>query len=701
MEVNSATGGSTGFSAVSSGSTGETARGLSRAQRALCYLLLVVGLVFASISAAQRIGADNDYREVMVLVDWQGLTGLPEVESSPGLFLKPEEREVRWKLLERIPKAMLCYGEETVAQLVNENILKAAAFRGEAPTYVVTDKRLIDDLAAGCSRHGYAFDFASDGSMLIQFPELGQEALNNLPVCWRSDFIDQARERDIPIVLRPDGSEYLGPGGLEATLGFCQQQPLILFQGNTVLGYPGRLDDTIKMLRSQKQVYGWVEFDEQDGGEVLASKLAPWIIRVHSITAEEMEKYSVADAVQRFYRALSERNIRCIYLRPYVSGPLLNAADETGSSSSTAGYRTRLFELNSRYFSSVQDMLVGAGYRITDKVRPPHDAPRWLKSIRPLPFALAKGGVFVLLLALLFPLLRRWVFSALLGLVALKAVAALFVPQLLTIFLLETAVIFPLWAFFGSLKLYQSLVRERPAWCPRRWLTAMGCLILASLISASGGLLIHSVLWDERMMLHVGQFRGVTIGLALPMLVLAAYAWQAESLQDAWDSARRGLTDYWLRFSQLWQAPIRYGDVAFILIALGVLGIVLLRSGNEGGLPVLDFETMLRGSLEQALTVRPRTKELLGHPAFVLFLLSLPWRNRLSLLLGLAGMLGQVSILNTFCHIHTPLLVTLQRVGLGLLIGLISAALWGVIVQAIAWGSGKLRSRYSKPQAAA
>ncbi|MCC7479824.1 hypothetical protein IT575_15400 [bacterium] len=669
-------------------------RGLAPWQRAVCYSFLLLGLAFALVSAAKRIEADQDYNEVMVLVDWQGLSGLPEQESSRGLFLRDEEREVRWRLLERIPGAMLCYGEETVAQLVNENVLKPAAYRGEAPTYVVTDKRLIDDFAAGCSRHGYAFDFASDGSMLIQFPELGLEALNNLPVCWRSDFIDQARERGVPIVLRPDGSEYLGPGGLEGTLGFCQQQPLVLFQGNAMLGYPGRLDDTIKMLRAQKQLFGWVEFDEQDGGDVLASKLAPWVVRVHSITAEEMEKYSVADAVQRFYRALSERNIRCIYLRPYVSGPLLNAADEEGgTSSASAGYRTRLFELNSRYFSSVQDMLVGGGYRVRDKIGPPRDAPQWLKSIRPLPFVLAKGAVFVLLIALLFPLLRRWVFSALLGLVVFKALLVLALPQLMSVFLLETAVIFPLWAFFGALSLYQRWVRERPAWCPRRWLAAMACLLLASLASAAGGLLIHAVLWDERMMLHIGQFRGVTLGLALPMLVLAAYAWQAESLQDAWDGARRGISEYWLRLSQLWQAPIRYGDVAFILIALGALGIVVLRSGNEGGLPILDFETMLRGSLEQALTVRPRTKELLGHPAFVLFLLSLPWRNRLSLLLGLAGMLGQVSILNTFCHIHTPLMVTVQRVCLGLLIGLISAALWGVIVQAAAWGMGKLKSR--------
>ena len=171
----------------------------------------------------------------------------------------------------------------------------------------------------------------------------------------------------------------------------------------------------------------------------------------------------------------------------------------------------------------------------------------------------------------------------------------------------------------------------------------------------------------------------MTLALAVPVLVVAAYCWQAESLQDAYDAITRRLADYWQRFVTLWQAPIRYGDVAFIFIALGVLAIVLLRSGNESPLEVLSVETWFRGSLEQWFAVRPRTKELIGHPLLVVFLLSLPWRSRVSLLLVLGGLLGQVSILNTFCHLHTALSVTIERTLLGLGFGLVSGALWGVI----------------------
>jgi hypothetical protein len=111
-----------------------------------------------------------------------------------------------------------------------------------------------------------------------------------------------------------------------------------------------------------------------------------------------------------------------------------------------------------------------------------------------------------------------------------------------------------------------------------------------------------------------------------------------------------------------------------------VLALVVLRSGNDSGLGAGSLESHLRGSLEQLFSVRPRTKELIGHPMLVLFLLSLPWRSRISGLLAIAGLLGQVSILNTFCHLHTPLAVTLHRESLGLGIGLVTSLGLGVVV---------------------
>jgi hypothetical protein len=45
--------------------------------------------------------------------------------------------------------------------------------------------------------------------------------------------------------------------------------------------------------------------------------------------------------------------------------------------------------------------------------------------------------------------------------------------------------------------------------------------------------------------------------------------------------------------------------------------------------------------------------------------------------------IGQLSILNTFSHIHTPLLVSMWRTLLGLVLGF--ALGWGVVRPLVAW----------------
>ena len=68
--------------------------------------------------------------------------------------------------------------------------------------------------------------------------------------------------------------------------------------------------------------------------------------------------------------------------------------------------------------------------------------------------------------------------------------------------------------------------------------------------------------------------------------------------------------------------------------------------------------------------MRPRTKEfLLGHPAMlVLLYFGYDLRKIVVLLLGV---IGQVSIVNTYAHLHTPLAVSLLRSFHGLWLGIL------------------------------
>jgi hypothetical protein len=120
--------------------------------------------------------------------------------------------------------------------------------------------------------------------------------------------------------------------------------------------------------------------------------------------------------------------------------------------------------------------------------------------------------------------------------------------------------------------------------------------------------------------------------------------------------------------------------------ALGFVGLIFMavwmaRTGNEPGVGVSDLELKFRALLEQALVARPRTKEfVVGHPAFLLAgFLAVKGHPAWAVPLILLGMVGQTSMLNTFCHIHTPLALSVLRTFNGLWLGvLIGAGLCGL-----------------------
>jgi len=664
---------------------------VSRRQLTACIILLALGLAFAGWSCLERIRADRDYSSVMVLVDWHALNSVANTA-----IAGEDDYTDHWEYVAQFDDAMVCYGEETVGSLLDQGIITPAWVTSGAPSFMVVDDRFAGDIARGADRHGYAYanNPHSDGRLVVQFPDLPEEDLALLPVAWLMDVIEAVRESGHGLVLRPGGSEFLSAEGMKETLDFVSRQPLTLFQGPTVLGYPNQLGAVAQQLLDQQQYFGWVEFDEQDGGSSLAARLAPQVLRIHSIPPEEMVNYTVESAVARYIRAVRERGIRCIYVRPFIRGKVVNP--------SSGGYRASLHAVNLDYFTRLQDELTAAGFTALTDINylggPPASPPQptqVISLLRPFFTTLAAGAAVVLLLAMWLPGWPKWVWTLLLVMTAVKGIAAIFVSMIDSAVLLAAALAFPLLGFWLALLVYQALITRLSCTplCPRRLFIALVSLLVASVVTIAGGLVIHGGMWDAEAMLKVTQFRGVTLALAIPVLLLAAYAWKAETLNDAYEAATLRLTGFWQRFLELWQSPIRYGDVAFIMIALGAVGLVLMRSGNDNPLGMLSIEGLMRDSLEQWFSVRPRTKELVGHPLFIVFLLSLPWKNRLTLLFGIGALLGQVSILNTFCHLHTPLSLTVERVLIGLCLGIASGVVWGVVILVVGWLWGLVKQR--------
>jgi hypothetical protein len=203
----------------------------------------------------------------------------------------------------------------------------------------------------------------------------------------------------------------------------------------------------------------------------------------------------------------------------------------------------------------------------------------------------------------------------------------------------------------------------------RRGLVGLG---LASLISLVGGMLIVGLYADLRYLVGVGVFTGVKASYLLPLavallVVIADLTGRAEPA--TWrERINAGL-------GGALRSPISWGQAAVLLVALAALAVVLMRSGNESAVAPSGLELKMRNLLEALLIARPRTKEfLIGHPALMLAcaLIFRGWRTWLPLA-ALIAVVGQVSLLNTFCHFHMPLYLGLLRslhgVWIGALVG--------------------------------
>lgn len=381
----------------------------------------------------------------------------------------------------------------------------------------------------------------------------------------------------------------------------------IIHAGTEIAGHPNLIDELV--AASQGFLTGIIESTPQDGQSKLVNRVPT--TRVFSISQEWLDTMRPEDAVPRFVLAANERGARLLYLRPY-------SRERMGD----------MFENTEALIGGLAAALKAEGFTI-GPVRPLVYEPNQLLRL------LSAVGVLagLLLLATLYP--GAWGPLVALGLSGLAVAAAGLSWDALA---LLAALIFPVIGY--------ALLPER--------LTSFG---VATLISLLGAVLLAAVGTDGESILAARPFAGVAATLIVPpLLFLFQYA------------LRYGRPVDWV--AAFWRYPIRIGDVLLGLMVLAALALVLLRRGNFPVIGVSELELTVRSWLAE-LFVRPRFKELIGHPLAVVALGSAALPAWVKALLLTGGVIAQASILNSFSHYHTPLLISLARTLIALVIGLV------------------------------
>ena len=109
-----------------------------------------------------------------------------------------------------------------------------------------------------------------------------------------------------------------------------------------------------------------------------------------------------------------------------------------------------------------------------------------------------------------------------------------------------------------------------------------------------------------------------------------------------------------------------------------VMYVFIGRTGHSWAVPIPEWELSMRYWLEENLYVRPREKEfLVGHIAFFLMVMGVhkSWPRFMQLLMTLGAVIGQTTLVETFCHMRTPFMMSMARGGIGLGLGIILGAL--------------------------
>lgn len=388
---------------------------------------------------------------------------------------------------------------------------------------------------------------------------------------------------------------------------------LIIFKGN------GPVIDGESLLALNTRI-GLVEFTNQRGIETLAS--VDNAVRVHGISQPEMESLDYDRIIARYLRGVRERNIRVLYLRPFLG--------------------TNGWESTQALISDLTTELIDSGYTVG--TASPY--PAWQPSI--LSLIIVSLGIIVGTIKLVgkwiaFSPTWSWIITGFFWLVS--SIVLVVNPVLgQQVIALLGSIVFPCLALTYVFTKSSSII---------------GSYVRVTMISLLGGLLVVGMLSGSDYLIKLQEFRGVKLMHIAPVVITFIYGLIVTNLPF------KSVQDIMEQIRTAWYESIPVKYLVGCGIGLGIAAVYLLRTDNFL-LPVSQIEIAIREGLEQLLVARPRTKEfLLGHPALYLVLAA---KQKHPILLAIA-VVGQLSIINTFTHVHTPLLLSGLRVFYGLLFG--------------------------------
>ncbi len=566
----------------------------------------------------------------------------------------------------------------------------------ENSTYtIILDGKAVDGLYA---ETGYLVDEDGKGKRTLR--ELVDSKLSWVGFGFDTNIIDQVQASGLTVLPRPSNFERQPDQLVSAFKEEMEKLNIdptyFVFQGESVMGFEPASEniDALYTYMNENQIAtGLIESGvqrsqvKQDGLVDLTKMLDYDGIRVFPVVGYIQERYQwygykgAEEIENTIYRAVTERNIRSVYFRPYreKDNEIIYVTDPEIYTDSFANLESRLAEHKITY---------GPASKLI------YNEPGVMN------LCVIGYGLVVLSIIALNSLLQisDKFQSILLSIGVLGVTAANFVvPNMAaTLMALGASVLFPTLGAIVLLDiLKQFMVNRQIDKMQTIVLKGLSLLIITSSIAMVGGIFVGSILSSSSYLLEMEYFRGVKLSQLAPLGIFCViyilkfgYARPVSDMNED--------ENYILDIRNLLHERIQIMHVLLVGV-IGILGVIYIaRTGHETTIQPSNLEMLFRNFLEYNFLARPRTKELLmAFPAVMLVsYAALKGWKQLIFPLAAVVMIGITSVVNTFSHLRAPMYMSTARtvygVGMGALIGIIGILALNVIVRVLV----NLRGRF-------
>ena len=481
--------------------------------------------------------------------------------------------------------------------------------------------------------------------------------------------LQELKSQGFDIVLRPGNTTGSNSNFLEEYERFVRDYDVnyLVFDGDEVTAYPDKLEFMKDLVDRQELIIGIIEssvqlkYLEQKGLDDLMEDTSYPINRVYSSSNDEFVD-TVDERYYRWIRGVVDRGIRILYVVPFKDIKKSSSANLADT-----------IETIGKFHNTIDTK----GYAINHPLeRLSSETPGQVHRLM-VSLSLLLGGLLYLYY-LFKPRRSILLILAAAGFLVCLGMNILLNMDLSKIYALAAAILYP--SLSSLLLLIYLRNNQQQPFFPQ----IMASLAIILGVNALGMYTVVSSLADIRYIMNVDLFRGVKLAFLLPLMLFVLNYFAVFS----------GDTGIEKKLIKSLEMKPSYFVLLLFMIAAAGMYYYLGRSGHTGGVSVSSLELRLREMLEMLFLARPRFKEIIiGYPALfaMVYLYRKYKQEAIVFVLGLAVMMGSISMVNSFCHVFTAISISASRTLAGLLTGTVFGIMTVIGIVALEWIYGKVK----------